>query len=101
MPARVETTGEIARVVLSGNLDFSTQKDLAEAIDEALRSKTAKEIRVDMTDVPFIDSSVIRTLLNFRESAIASNKSFSIWNCNQQIREVFTIGGFDQIFVIH
>jgi anti-anti-sigma factor len=101
MPAKVETTNEVARLVLSGDLDFSTQKDLADAMEQALRIETAKEIRVDMGDVAFIDSSVIRALLKFQENAVAENKSFSIWNCSKQIREIFAIGGFDQIFDIY
>jgi anti-anti-sigma factor len=101
MPAKVELTGEIARIILSGDLDFSTQANLGDAIDQALSMALAKEIHVDMTDATFIDSSVIRALLKLREIAIANDKPLSIWNCNEQLREIFVIGGFDQMFVIH
>ena len=101
MPAKVEITGEIARIVLSGDFDFSTQGNLGDAIDQALSSAVTKEIHVDMTDATFIDSSVIRALLKLRETAIAHDILMSIWNCNEQIREIFVIGGFDQLFVIH
>lgn len=101
MPAKMEITGEIARIILSGDLDFSTQGNLGDAIDQALSIEFMKEIHVDMTDATFIDSSVIRALLKLRETAIAHDKSLSIWNCNEQIREIFVIGGFDQIFVIY
>ncbi|HLA07312.1 MAG TPA: STAS domain-containing protein [Anaerolineales bacterium] len=101
MPAKVEITGEIARIVLSGDLDFSTQGNLGDAFHQALSSEATKEIHVDMTDATFIDSSVIRALLKLRETAIAHDKLMSIWNCNEQIREIFVIGGFDQLFVIH
>lgn len=101
MPAKVEMTGEVARIVLSGNLDFSMQENLSEAIDQALGLAVAKEIQVDMTDAIFIDSSAIRALLKLQEIATATHKSLSIWNCNAQIRETLAIGGFDQLFVIH
>ena len=101
MPAKEEVTGEVARIVLSGDVDFSTQGNLGEAIDEALSMDAAKEIRVDMTDATFIDSSVIRSLLKLQERALAKDKTMSIWNCNEQIREIFAIGGFDLMFVIH
>lgn len=100
MPAKVETMGEITRIVLSGDVDFSTQVNLGEAIDQALSVDAAKEIQVDMTDATFIDSSVIRSLLKLQERAFAKDKSLSIWNCNDHIREIFVIGGFDQMFVI-
>lgn len=101
MPAKVEVTGEVARIVLSGDVDFSTQGNLGEAIDQALSMDEAKEIHVDMTDATFIDSSVIRSLLKLQERALAKDKTMSIWNCNEQIREIFVIGGFDLMFVIH
>lgn len=101
MPAIVETTGEIARIVLYGDIDFSTQENLGNAINQALSIDTAKEIRVDMTNVTFIDSSVIRALLKLQEKATTKDKSLSIWNCNEHIREIFVIGGFDLMFVIH
>jgi len=101
VPAKVEVKGEIARIVLSGDVDFSTQVNLGEAIDQALSMDAAKEIQVDMTDATFIDSSVIRSLLKLQERAFEKEKSLSIWNCNERIREIFVIGGFDQMFVLH
>ena len=101
MPAKLELTGEIARLMLSGDLDFSTQDQLSKAIIEALNVAAAKEIRVDLAQATFIDSSIIRALLQLQETAKANHKSISIWNCNDQIRETLAIGGFDQLFVIH
>jgi anti-anti-sigma factor len=100
MPATVEFTGGIARIILSGNLDFSTQEQLVGAIDQALSAEAAKEIQVDMTDVTFIDSSAIRALLRLQETAAGKDRSLSIWNCSEQIRETFAIGGFDRMFVL-
>lgn len=100
MPAIVEVTGEIARIVLAGDIDFSTQENLSNAIDQVLSVDSAKEIRVDMTNAIFIDSSVIRSLIKLQEKARAKGKALSIWNCNDHIREIFVIGGFDQMFVI-
>jgi len=98
--ALVEVTGEIARIVLSGHIDFSSQENLNHAIDQALGVDAAKEIRVDMTNVSFIDSSGIRALLKLQERTVAKGKSLSIWNCNDHILEIFAIGGFDQMFMI-
>ena len=101
MPAKVEINGEIARIILTGDFDFSSQGNLGDAIERALSSKVAKEIHVDMSAATFIDSSVIRTLLKLQDMAKVKNKSLSIWNCNEQIREIFAIGGFDQMFSIY
>lgn len=101
MPARVEFTGDIARLILSGDFDFSTQEDLGSAIDEILSANAIREIRVDLVEATFIDSSVIRALLKLREAALEDGKSLSLWNCNDYIREIFMIGGFDRLFVMH
>jgi anti-anti-sigma factor len=101
MAAKVEIKGEVARIILSGAIDFSTQGKLAEAIDQALSSARTNEVRVDMGAATFIDSSVIRALLQLQERARASGKSMSIWNCNEHIMEIFVIGGFDQMLMIH
>jgi anti-anti-sigma factor len=53
-----------------------------------------------MADVIFIDSSAIRALLKLQEMARGKDKSLSIWNCSEQIRETFAIGGFDRMFVL-
>lgn len=101
MPATVEFTGDIARLNLSGDFDFSTQEELSSAITEVLSANAIRDIRVDLIDATFIDSSVIRALLRLREAALAGGKTLSLWNCNEQIREIFIIGGFDRLFVIH
>jgi len=101
MAAKVAFEGEIARIVLSGAIDFSTQDKLAEAIDKTVASDRTTEIRVDMGDASFIDSSVIRALLQLQERAREKGKTVSIWNCNDHIREIFVIGGFDQMLVIY
>lgn len=100
MPATVEITGDLARLILSGDFDFSSQEALGAAIEQVLRANAIREIRVDLSDATFIDSSVIRALLQLRETALADSKSLSLWNCSEQIREIFVIGGFDQLFVI-
>ena len=101
MATIVESDGGIARIVLTGDFDFSRQAVLAAAFDEALVLPDVKEIRVDMTDATFVDSSFIRALVKLQERARLADRSLSIWNCNERVREIFVIGGFDQIFIIH
>jgi len=100
MPATVEITKNIASIILSGDFDFSTQESLGDAFEDALSADGIREIQVDLKDTTFIDSSVIRSLLKLRQSAMTDNKPLSLINCNEQIREIFVIGGFDQMFVL-
>ena len=99
MPATVSTSGNTARINLAGEFDFSTQDELKQAFEKAV-SSSAPEIQIDMRNTVFIDSSVIRLILKFHDSSRKNKKPLSIINCNERIYEIFTIGGFDQIFDI-
>lgn len=101
MAAKVESGDGIARIVLSGDFDFSSQASVTAAFDQAIMLPDIKEIRVDMTATTFIDSSFIRALLGLQENARLAQRSLSIWNCNERVREIFVIGGFNQMFIIH
>jgi len=98
MPATISTSGNIARINLAGEFDFSSQDELKQVFEKALIS--AQTIHLDMQHATFIDSSVIRMFLKLNDTARKNNKSLIIINCNQRILEILAIGGFDQIFDI-
>ena len=99
MSVTVTTTGNVARLILSGEIDFSFQDDLKRASEQALNS-AAGQIEIDMAQTSFIDSGVIRMFLKLHDTAKRKQVSLTILNCNEHIREIFQIGGFDQIFDI-
>jgi anti-anti-sigma factor len=99
MSATISTVGKVARINLSGEFDFSSQEELKLIFDKVLNAAT-NEIRIDMQKTTFIDSSVIRMLLRWHETAQRNAKSLTIVNCNERILEILTMGGFDQIFDI-
>ena len=97
MSITVTTAQNVARINLPGELDFSFQDELKRATEAALAAPV-QGIVIDMASTSFIDSSVIRALLKLHESARRAQKPLTILNCSSQIREIFQIGGFDQIF---
>jgi anti-anti-sigma factor len=97
MSAMVSTSGSTVSIHLTGDFDFSTQDELSAAFNQALESEQGA-IEIDMKQVTFIDSSVIRMFLKLNESARKQKKSLAIRNCNEHIHEIFSIGGFDKIF---
>jgi anti-anti-sigma factor len=74
------------------------QDQLRSATQTVLSNEQVREIGVDFTEVTFLDSSVIRALLTLQKEADAAGKSLVLLNCNRNTREVFEIGGFDQMF---
>lgn len=97
MSVEITTIGNIANIALSGDFDFSHQESLQAAFEEALQQKP-EHVEFDFGNVTFIDSSVIRTLLKLRDTAKRNKTTLTIKNCSERIREIFVIGGFDQIF---
>lgn len=97
MSVEITTLGNVANIALSGDFDFSHQESLQAAFEEAIKHKP-EQVEFDFTRVTFIDSSVIRMLLKLRESAKRNQATLTISNCSERIREIFVIGGFDQIF---
>jgi anti-anti-sigma factor len=99
MSATISTSGNIARINLAGEFDYSTQENLNGVFDKALNSP-ANEICIDMQKTLFIDSSIIRMLLKLHDTTRRSKKSLTLVNCSARIMEILTIGGFDQILDI-
>ena len=98
MTVAVEFQGNVARILLSGNVDYSMQENIRNASQKALSGEHVSEIHVDFSEVSFLDSSVIRALLTLQKEAAASRKSLILLNCSGNTREVFEIGGFDRMF---
>lgn len=100
MSARVQIENDAARIILSGILDYSTQDDIQAAIGKALEANHAHKIEVDLAGASFMDSSVIRALVTLQKTAKQGGKSLALVNCNENIRNILVIGGFDRIFTL-
>lgn len=99
MALEVTTLGKVTSISLSGDFDFSHQDTLEQTFEQVIETNPL-EIKIDLENTTFIDSSVIRMLLKLRDKALRNQSSLVIVNCNERIREIFVIGGFDQIFEI-
>ncbi|HEY5731892.1 MAG TPA: STAS domain-containing protein [Anaerolineales bacterium] len=98
MPINVEFNGNVASIVLSGGIDYATQEEFKKANNKALSKEGVTEIHVDFAEATFLDSSGIRALLILNKEANTVGKSLFLLNCNEYLREIFEIGGFDKIF---
>jgi len=99
MPVTVEITSGTARIILTGNLDYSTRSDIQQAIRQVLEAENIGAIEVDFEGAAFLDSSAISALLSLQKSANRDGQSLALTNCSDEIREIFMIGGFDRVFM--
>jgi anti-anti-sigma factor len=98
MSVAIEFHGTVASIILSGNVDYSTQDEIRNANQQALSNKQVREIHVNCAAVTFLDSSIIRALLILQKESDAAGKLLVLLNCTDTTREVFEIGGFDRMF---
>ena len=82
-----------------GDVDLSRSPLLREAISEAQRSKPLRII-VDLSGVPYMDSSGVATLVE--AMTIARKKKCKLILCHMQdkVRAIFEITRLDMVFTI-
>lgn len=89
--------GETLTGILAGRLDTVAaaqfEKDMQPLMDNA-----DKQITLDFTDLEYISSSGLRLLLTLRKQTMAKGGSVTIAHINNEIRQVFTITGFINLF---
>jgi len=86
-------------VTLEGELDTAHAMEVEQAM-QPLHEVTGKEISVDCTKLEYIASSGLRILLGLLKSAKAKDNKVVLRNLNDEIKEVFKMTGFIDIFDI-
>jgi anti-sigma B factor antagonist len=88
-------------VFLAGELDAATSPHaadtLATALADALERRVAA-IELDLSAVPFIDSTGMGALVSARRAALAAGVSFTVCAASQPVRRLFTITKLDEVF---
>ena len=86
-------------VALEGELDTAHALEVEQAM-QPLHEVSNKEITVDCSKLEYIASSGLRILLGLLKSAKANENKVVIKNLNDEIKEVFKMTGFIDIFDI-
>jgi anti-anti-sigma factor len=86
-------------VALEGELDTAHAMEVEQAM-RPLHEVTGKEISVDCTKLEYIASSGLRILLGLLKSAKAKENKVVLRNLNDEIKEVFKMTGFIDLFDI-
>jgi len=81
---------------LSGPLTFETLSPL----QNALRVETATSVFLDLTDVPYIDSAGLGSLVSACVSCSKTGRQLVLSGEQQRVRRVFHITGVERLFLI-
>jgi len=98
MTITVEFNGTIASIILAGGIDYAAQDEFKNANQQALAAEGVEEVHINFAEATFLDSSGIRALLILKKEADTQGKSLVLKNCNNNLLEIFEIGGFNNIF---
>ncbi|UAW99251.1 STAS domain-containing protein [Halopseudomonas nanhaiensis] len=96
--ANLSNDGQVLTIRVSGRFDFGAHQDFREAYERS--GLTPQRYVVDLQDTDYIDSSALGMLLLLRDHAGGDSAMIQIVHCNPDVRKVFAISNFEQLFAI-
>lgn len=91
--------GGVCKITMTGKLMFSDNQRFKDII-AILRNHDVSSIILDFKQVEFIDSAGLGMLLMAREEATNANKELVLSNPQGQVKKMFEITKFTNIFII-
>lgn len=83
-----------------GILDSTKAEEFRQSVEELLQNG-AETILVDLTDITFIDSSGLGTLVVLLKKIRGLNRSLCLCSINDQVRMLFELTSMDRVFDIY
>lgn len=90
-----------ATLILSGRFDFTLHKEFRDAYEQALTTKTVKEIIINLHDVDYLDSSALGMLLLLKDRAAQNGATVLLSNCRETVRQILEIANFHKLFTVN
>jgi anti-anti-sigma factor len=94
-----ESAGDVTVAKLAGRLDSGSAAAAEENLTKLLGSG-APRLAIDMSSLDYISSAGLRVLLVIARKVQQAQGNLAIFGLRPSVREVFTISGFDSIFVV-
>ena len=95
----IKSDSDNITVTLDGELNTLAAQQFAKDV-EPLMEESGKQITMDLTNLSFISSTGMRTLLLLNKETIAKKGKISIIGMSEDIKQIFELTGFDQMFEI-
>jgi len=96
----VETSDtDVVQVAVQGTVNIHTSPQLRDALKPLFIDQN-KEIHVQLSGVPFMDSSGIATLVEGLQWARQSGGAFVLHDLQATVRDVFSLAKLDSVFDI-
>ena len=99
MEVKIERENGVVTVYLNGRLDTPASQEIAPRMNELI-ADAAGTIILDCKDLSYISSSGLRIFLSLRKAAAEKGGKIIVRNINNDIRSVFMMTGFLNLFEI-
>ena len=97
MKTKIEQLEDKYLVTLAGEMDTAAAA-AAEEVLQPLYNTNGKDVVIDCTDLEYIASSGLRILISILKGAKAGGSRVVLKNVNEDIKSVFELTGFINIF---
>ena len=98
MEYKTTTEDNCSIITLTGEVDLQTSPQAREQILQALKNNL--HVLVDLSEVEYIDSSGIASLVEGYQDAKGRNLSIGLVNISDAARQVLQLARLDQVFPI-
>ena len=95
----LSNNGEVLIISISGRFDASSLEQFRRSF-ENVDSASLKSYEVDLEETVHLDSSALGMLLVLRDHAGGDRADITIKNCSPEVKKIFAISSFEQLFTI-
>lgn len=99
MQTNITTQGNVTNVAFAGRLDTPASQEVGKAVEPVINN-TSGTIVLDCRQLEYISSSGLRIFLTIRKAASAQGGKVIVKGINGEIRSVFLMTGFLNLFEI-
>jgi HptB-dependent secretion and biofilm anti anti-sigma factor len=100
MTLETKIRDEVASVIMKGRFDFQVHKDFKEAYSRLFENSAVRHIKIEMSQLDYLDSSALGMLMLLNERAKAVNKTISLVNPSGMVNQVLEVANFNRLFSI-
>ena len=98
MKTTIQELEEKIIITMIGSLDTAAAIETDQTLKPITEGEQAKDIVVECQDLEYIASSGLRILLDVLKKTKAKGKTVTLRNVNEDIKNVFNITGFINLF---
>ena len=100
MKVEIRVEGKYLIISLRGELDVESSQEMKSEVRKLISSE-APNVVIDLTNVNYVDSSGLGTLIALQKDARFNGGSLSIVGASQQIRRVMKMTNLDKLFELY